>query len=102
MDDKPLPDTWIMFNPASGRTSLARTNNDGEYELMYLEGVKGANIGSHKVVITAYNEDEIEEMKAGSNEPVKEPIPAKYNSRTTLTEEVKEGKNVIDFHLDSK
>ena len=102
MDDKPLPDTWIMFNPASGRTSLARTNNDGEYELMYLEGVKGANIGSHKVVITAYNEDEIEEMKADSNEPVKEPIPAKYNSRTTLTEEVKEGKNVIDFHLDSK
>lgn len=101
LDDKPLSDTWVMFNPTRGRTSLARTNNDGKYELLYLEGVKGANIGSHSVVITAYNEDEIEEMKASSNEPVKEPIPAKYNSKTTLTEEVKEGKNVIDFHLDS-
>ena len=87
MDDKPLPDTWIMFIPTTGRTSLARTNSDGEYELMFLEGVKGANLGSHKVVITTYNEDEIEEMKSASSEPVKEPIPAKYNSKTTLTEE---------------
>jgi hypothetical protein len=103
MDEKPLPDVWVMFNPtAGGRTSMARTNKAGQYELLYLEGVKGANIGSHKVAIMTYNEDEFEEMKAASNGPVKEPIPRNYNSQTTLTAEVNSGKNNIDFHLDSK
>lgn len=103
MDDKPLPEVWVMFNPTGGgRTSTARTDKDGKYELMYLEGVKGANIGTHKVVVMTYHEDEIEEMKINTGKPVKEPIPAKYNSKTTLTEEVKEGNNVIDIHLESK
>ncbi|MGD9857637.1 MAG: carboxypeptidase-like regulatory domain-containing protein [Planctomycetaceae bacterium] len=102
LDDQPLPNVWVMFNPtAGGRTSMARTNENGEYELMYLEGTKGANLGSHKVVIMTYHEDEIEEMRF-NNEPVKEPILPRYNSQTTLTAEVKEGKNPIDFHLESK
>ena len=102
MDGKPLPNVWVMFNPTSGRTSMGRTNENGEYELMYLEGTKGANLGSHKVVVLTYNEDELYELQAAANEPIKEPIPAKYNSQTTLTKEVKEGENVIHFHLESK
>lgn len=103
MDEKQVPNIWVMFNPTGGgRTSVARTNNDGLYELQYLEKVKGANIGSHKVVIMSYNDDELEEMRAATNKAVKEPIPSKYNSKSTLTEEVKAGKNVIDFHLESK
>lgn len=102
MDEQPLPNVWVMFSPTQGRTSMGRTNEQGVYELQYLERVKGANIGSHKVAVMTYNEDELEEMKAAANGPVKEPIPAKYNSKTTLTEEVKEGKNVIDIQLESK
>lgn len=103
MDDNPLPEVWIMFNPTGGgRTSTARTNKDGQYELMYLERTKGANLGKHNVIIMTYHEDEIEEMKVNTGKPVKEPIPPQYNSKTTLTAEVKEGKNVIDFHLESK
>lgn len=103
MDEKPLPDVWVMFNPTGGgRTSMARTNKEGKYEMLYLDGVKGANLGSHNVVIVTYNEDEIEELKVNSGKPVKEPIPSKYNSKTTLTASVKGGENVIDFRLDSK
>lgn len=103
MDEKPLPDVWVLFNPTgNGRTSTARTSKEGQYELMYLEGAKGANLGSHNVVIMTYHEDEIEEMKANTGKPVKDPILPKYNSRTTLTAEVKEGKNHFDFHLESK
>lgn len=103
MDDKPLPNVWVMFNPTSGgRTSMARTGEDGNYRLMYLEGATGANLGSHSVVIMTFHEDEIYELQAESNEPVKEPIPARYNSATTLTADVKEGANVIDFRLESK
>ena len=101
MDDKPLPNVWVMFHPAQGRTSIARADENGEYELLYLEGTSGANLGTHKVAITTYNEDEIEELKANSSEPIKEPIPSRYNSRTTLTAEVKEGDNDIDFPLKS-
>jgi hypothetical protein len=99
LDEKPLPKVWVMFSPTSGRTSVARTNEKGQYDLQYLDRVKGANIGSHKVMIMTYHEDEIEEMKGASQGPVKEPIPVKYNSATTLSEQVKEGKNVIDFRL---
>lgn len=99
MDDKPYPNVWVLFNPTTGgRTSMGRTNDEGVYELLYLEGTKGANIGPHKVVIMAYHEDEIEEARI-NNEPIEEPIPAKYNAQTTLTADVKEGSNVIDFPL---
>jgi hypothetical protein len=102
MDDKPMADVWVMFNPqGGGRTSIGRTDQDGEYELMYLEGAKGANFGTHKVVIVTFNEDEAEEMRSSTGEPIKEPIPAQYNTQTTLTAEVKEGDQVIDFALKS-
>lgn len=101
MDGQPLPNVWIMFIPTTGRTSIGRADKDGKFELMYLEGVKGANLGTHKVVITTYNEDEIEDFKA-EGKFVEEPIPAKYNHETTLTETVKEGKNNIEIRLESK
>jgi len=102
MDDKPMADVWVMFNPqGGGRTSIGRTNQDGEYELMYLEGAPGANFGTHKVVIVTFNEDEAEEMRSETGEPIKEPIPAKYNTQTTLTAEVKEGDQEINFPLTS-
>jgi hypothetical protein len=102
LDEQPLPNVWVMFIPTGGRTSIGRTDKDGKYSLQYLERVNGANIGSHKVMIQTYNEDEVEEMKANTKGPVKDPIPAKYNSDTTLNEQVKAGKNVIDFKLESK
>jgi hypothetical protein len=101
MDDKPLPNVWVMFMPDTGRTALARTDENGEYEMMYLEGTPGANLGNHKVSITTYSEDEAQEMAFNTGKPVKEPIPARYNSKTTLTAEVKEGDNDIDFPLTS-
>lgn len=102
MDGQPLPNVWVMFNPTTGgRTSIARTNEQGEYKMMYLEGTPGVNIGSHQVVIVTYNEDEVEEMRANTGSPVKDPIPAKYNTQTTLTAEVTDGKHVIDFPLSS-
>ncbi|MBX3438597.1 MAG: hypothetical protein KF861_13980 [Planctomycetaceae bacterium] len=103
MDDQPLPNVWVFFNPTGGgRTSMGRTDEYGTYELMYLEGAKGANLGSHQVVIMTYHEDEIEEMKLNTGKPVIDPIPARYNSKSELTAEVKEGKNVLDFPLKSQ
>ena len=90
-----------MFIPTTGRTLLARTDSDGEYELMFLERVRGANLGCRKVVITTYHEDELEEMISASSEPVIEQTPAKYNSKTTLWGVMAENSE-FDFSLDWK
>ena len=103
MDGEPLPLVWVMFNPTTGgRTSMGRSNEIGQYKLMYLDGVEGANIGPHKVAVLSYHEDEIEELRLNTGKPVKEPIPAKYNTETTLEEEVMPGPNVIDIYLESE
>ncbi|MFO1095639.1 MAG: carboxypeptidase-like regulatory domain-containing protein [Planctomycetaceae bacterium] len=102
MDGQPLPNVWVMFNPTTGRTALGHTDENGHYELKFTEDADGANLGSHKVVIMTYHEDEIAEQQINTGKAPKEPIPAKYNAKTTLTAEVKEGENVIDFPLESK
>jgi len=103
MDDKPLPKVWVMFSPvANGRTSLGQTDDNGHYKLMYLEGAEGANIGKHKVVIMTYHEDEIAEMQVNTGKAPKEPIPAKYNSKSVLEADVEAGPQEINFPLSSK
>ena len=43
-----------------------------------------------------------EELDSSKGKTAKDPIPTKYNTNTTLTAEVKQGENTIDFKLDSK
>ena len=90
LDGKPLKQALVTFRPAKNRASRGRTDGEGHYELLYSPGNRGAKIGNHTVIISVRTE----------LDPV-ERIPAKYNSQTTLTREVKEGKNVIDFDLKS-
>ena len=90
MDDKPLKQALVTFRPAKNRASRGRTDDEGHYELLYSPDNRGAKIGNHMIIISVRTE----------LDPV-ERIPAKYNSQTTLTREVKEGKNVVDFDLKS-
>ena len=90
LDGKPLKQALVTFRPAKNRASRGRTDGEGHYELLYSPGNRGAKIGNHTIIISVRTE----------LDPV-ERIPAKYNSRTTLTRQVKEGKNVIDFDLKS-
>lgn len=97
MDGNPLPNVMVAFQPeAGGRFSFAKTQSDGTYELIYIDNVKGAVIGNHKVMVTTPNES------AGPDPSYKDPIPAKYNEATEITKEVKAGSNQIDIELASK
>jgi len=93
LDGKPLADANVAFAPEHGRTSIARTDAAGRYELYYDGPHKGAAVGRHRVIITATpSMDEANPIL----------VPARYNAQTTLTAEVKAGKNTFDFALKSK
>jgi hypothetical protein len=121
LDGKPMPNRMVVFVPkAGGQTSTATTNSEGRYELIGAS-TKGALIGLHTVSITSVREAaaaavDMSQMPSDSpqyaaqGDPAaykkvaefKEVIPARYNTKTELVEEVKAGKNTIDFDLKSK
>ena len=100
LDGEPLTGALVLFGPEEGRSSFAYTDEDGHFELMYLPDTRGAVTGLHTVSITAAPEEE--EEPDPSSEPVVEPVPAKYNTATTLTRMVEAGKdNDFTFELTS-
>ncbi len=126
MDGSPLADAIVVFVPTEGNPSTGRTDANGNYELAHLGDSKGAVLGSHKVRIitgkpvTSDIDGDADITKSGNTGPAdtagsaidglknpsakgaKEPIPAKYNTKTELTADVKAGENTFDFKLDSK
>ena len=98
MDGAPLAGVQVSFAPEEGRASQAITDSEGKYELSYIGKTKGAKVGSHKVYITTYIEDDSDPEA----QKTKETIPKKYNKETTLTANVEEGSNTFDFKLESK
>ena len=98
MDGVPFPNAFVYFhtqNEKGGRPASAVTDADGKYELEYIGGVKGAHIGMNKVEISTYWPD----GEPGDGES--ETIPPIYNSKSTLTADVKDERNVFDFPLKS-
>ena len=119
LDGKPVTNGLVTFVPvAKGGASIGKTDANGQYELLFVDR-KGALLGQHKVTVTTVQEaaavtlmrsDSPEYMKqaasatdksAYNSAKVVEPIPARYNTNTELTKEVKSGANVIDLELKS-
>jgi len=91
VDGEPVPGLKVFYHPPDGRPSRTVTDSAGHYKLKWKPEVSGALVGQHKVVISTITEqDRVEHL------------PARYNSHTELTADVKRGDNVIDFPLESK
>jgi hypothetical protein len=97
LDGQPLPEATVMFQPAEGRASVATTDSAGKYSMTYLDGVPGAKLGPHTVIIRT-------EIPGEDGQPpiAKEKLPKRYHDQTELTAEVKPGNNTFDFALESK
>jgi len=90
LDGKPLAKTDVVFQPnGSESPSSGRTDADGRYQLAYKRGVMGGHVGSNIVRITI------------SPDVVANPpnIPARYNSDSELSKEIKSGQNEFNFDL---
>jgi len=98
LDGVPFPNAVVYFHTQKekgGRPAAGVTDASGKYELVYLEGIRGAHIGMNKVeIVTQWPDGE-----PGMGES--ESIPEKYNSKSTLTADVKDERNVFDFSLES-
>jgi len=93
VDGVPAANLQVMFEPQdkSQPSSIGFTKGDGTYQLRCSSGVDGAVVGAHTVRVTTVETDDPE------GAPLT--IPAKYNTSSQLTEEVKAGTNTIDLKL---
>lgn len=89
LDGQPLPDTSVVFQVSGMSPSGGRTDENGNYELIYKRGVKGALIGMNQVTIL--------EDTQKTHGPQR--VPARYNEKSKLQREVKSGDNEINFDL---
>ncbi len=99
LDGVPVEGATLEFQPdeEGASPSIGITDAAGEYTLKYTRDSYGAKVGTHKVRITlpttSMDENGVETI-------VPQPIPARYNSATTLVSEVKPGSNTFDFELE--
>ncbi|EAQ81359.1 hypothetical protein DSM3645_23246 [Blastopirellula marina DSM 3645] len=100
LDGKPLPEAMVSFYPeAGGRSAHGVTDGAGQYLLRYTGSKDGAPLGPHLVKVEVGIP-----MGEGDSPAVRKvpQLPAKYNTTSELTAEVKSGSNDIDFELKSK
>lgn len=91
-----VPDGEIINGQVAGKPIFAKIVQ-GTYQIPI---EKGATVGKNRVEVTCYLENGRQENMSGEKAAlVKQIIPAKYNSHSTLSVEIKEGKNLQDFDL---
>ncbi|MCA9017327.1 MAG: hypothetical protein KDA77_18540 [Planctomycetaceae bacterium] len=106
-DGKPLPEGSIQFVPdvdASGKPlrgkAVQAVISNGTYSL---EAEQGPTVGSNKVLINASKKTgKFQESDGQKTEILKQYLPSKYNSETTLKFDIKAGPNTADFTLEAK
>ncbi len=86
LDGKPLPRGAVVFTVPGSSTSGGRTDENGNYELIFKRGVMGAPVGINQVTITADPRGTLQ-------------LPARYNEKSDLQREVKAGDNEFNFEL---
>ncbi|MFI4876056.1 MAG: carboxypeptidase regulatory-like domain-containing protein [Blastopirellula sp. JB062] len=92
---KPLSDATVSFESENGQIAFGKTDAEGRYELHYRDGANGAEIGTNTVRVESL-------ITAPPGPNYRDPIPPKYNTRSTLTVEVTSGANTHNFDLSSK
>lgn len=102
MEGQPLPDAMVVFEPSGGRSSLGKTDSQGNFVLQYSSTTKGALVGEHTVRISTFDPPH----PAGPNGEMStlkpEVVPKKYNKETELTRTVEDKwrGNQFTFELD--
>jgi hypothetical protein len=92
---EPLAGIKVTFDPvAGGRSSTGLTGPDGRYELKYTRDRNGALVGGHEVRVN-WPAQTAEDLRKRDEYP----IPASFNTATTLSFEVTRGSNTFDVSI---
>jgi hypothetical protein len=89
LDGQPLPHAGVEFRAPGKPLSGGFTDQDGNYDLIFKRGVKGAPIGINRVTI-------LEDTQM-THRPQR--VPPRYNEKSELQRDVKPADNVLDFDL---
>lgn len=96
LDGQPLAEGAISFAMSNGAVAGGGAVKDGKFEL-------GLPAGKYKVSVTASKPVPGKTIPEMGNEPVlQSAIPAKFNSKTTLTAEIGANSGPLSFALTSK
>jgi hypothetical protein len=105
LDGVALEGATVEFQPTGegGSPSYGDTDASGAYNLMFTFSKEGATPGEHtvrisKTVAAPGGEGDDDD----DDDDGEETLPAKYNTETTLTATVADGKNEVDFSLTSE
>ncbi len=100
LDGQPLANATVVFSPKTAASqSVAVTDANGEYSLLYSSDVHGAKPGEHRVAISSFTEGDPDGDPPVAK--VAERVPYKYNLRSELSTTVSPGENTVDFALAS-
>jgi hypothetical protein len=103
LDNAPLANATVTFQPTSGRPSTDVTDEQGNYDLKFSIRKDGAALGEHVVSITTAGT--IEDADGNETE-VEEKLPPRYHEEAAENPDMKvtvENKaNVFNFDLESK
>lgn len=96
LDGQPLANAFVVYAPTKGgTTSYGKTDESGQYRMMFKDNEPGAWIGENIVRISTGD------VGAGGGSGTKERVPQVYNLQSTLKANVVSGKNTFDFDLKS-
>lgn len=97
LDGEPLPNAFVVFSPTNGgTTSYGRSDQSGQYEMMFSDDEMGAWLGENRVEIST---GDVDATMSGSG--ARELVPAVYNQNSQLVAEVVAGQNEHNFELKS-
>ena len=108
---QPVASGRIMFQPEHGRAAIGAIGPDGRYTLTTFDSGDGAVLGRHRVTIKSTRliggpvekpKSILDEGRVSGGVPrVEWLVPEKFSrpESSSLTAEVKDGKNTIDFNL---
>jgi hypothetical protein len=106
LDGNLLKEGKITFAPAENDKAIGpAVTGDIKEGKFSIDRTQGPTPGKYKVIISGLPAMEIksDEMPGSAPKRLPEPVPAKYNSKTTLTKDVSgDATNQFDFPLTSK
>jgi hypothetical protein len=106
LDGAALPEATITFFQVDengqpiGRPSIASTDSSGRYVLQYSTSKSGIEPGTYKVSISTFRAESLDNEEKVIPR-VEEKVPAKYNTKSELKQEIPKGTTVLNFDLKS-
>lgn len=104
LNGKPLADARICFSPTSkqedgsaGQASQGITDSQGHFELVAVDGCKGAVVGSHRIIISTFKTERSGKILRH------ETLPRRFNAASKLSYVVAVGGTKdAEFQLEAK